>query len=214
MTPSCCAHAVDAERLRIARELHDVVGHSITVMILQMAGAARLVDSDPQRARQAIDTAVSTGQEGLAEMRRLVHGLRAAAARPGSGLAQLPALAGRVRASGVQVGVWMRGEHGRVDPGVDAAAYRIVQEALTNIVRHAGPGTTAQVRLDWRPADLAVEILDDGAGQAEQALPVAVDDGHGLLGLAERVDLVGGRFESGPIGAAGFRVAAVLPRIP
>ena len=213
------AAAVDAERLRIARELHDIVAHAVTVMVLQSAGASRIAVKDPELAADAMRTVENTGKQAVAELRRLLEVLRAEDAaqatptmpstvRDTSRLANLDDLVAQIRSIGINVAVEVTGTPCDLDPSVDLAAYRVIQEALTNVNKHAGAGAEARVQLSWQPAELIIEVMDDGQVKTGIEHPAS---GYGLLGLAERVKLVGGRLESGPRPAGGFRVHAVLP---
>ncbi|TQS40469.1 sensor histidine kinase [Cryptosporangium phraense] len=204
--------AVVEERGRIARELHDVVAHSLSVVVLQADGARHVLETDPQRAAKALEAIGHTGREATAEMRRLLGVLRsgpeAAIPAPQPELGQLDALVSQVRASGLTVTLTVIGDLKTVPAGAGLSAYRIVQEALTNAVKHGGPGVTAEVAAEVRPEGLALSITDDGRGAA------AHDDGAGLglLGMRERAAAVGGEVTAGPRPGGGFRVTAWLPR--
>jgi signal transduction histidine kinase len=201
--------AVSAERSRIARELHDVVAHAISVIIVQARGGERMVDTDPDRAREAFGAIATTGEQAMVEMRRLLGLLRANDA--GSALAPQPSLdrvgelVGQLRESGLPVDLAIEGDPRPLPPGVDVSAYRIVQEALTNVLRHAGPAA-AKVLIRYEPQRVEIAVADDGPGNA--ALP---GSGHGLVGIRERVTLIGGALEAGPGADGGFSVRAVLP---
>jgi signal transduction histidine kinase len=201
--------AVLAERSRIARELHDVVAHAISVIILQARGARRSLGSEPESARGAIDAIEETASQALTEMRRLLEMLRAddeaVGLAPQPSLAHLQTLADQVRDAGLPVEIELQGEERELAPGVDLAAFRIVQEALTNALKHAGPAR-ARVVVRYGGEDVELEIADDGAGGANGA-----GAGHGLAGMRERVSLYGGRLESGPTPGGGFLVRARLP---
>jgi signal transduction histidine kinase len=200
--------AVVEERTRIARELHDVIAHSVSLMVVQ-AGAAEQVDDDPELVRRSLETIRRTGTEALAEMRRVVDVLREPDARgglePQPGLAALPLLLDEVRASGLEVSVQVTGNQPRLPAGLDLAAYRIVQEALTNVRRHAS-ARHVRVGVEYADEELRIEVCDDGVGSRGDAS----DGGHGLLGMRERAALYGGHVEAGST-APGFRVRAVLP---
>ena len=208
-------HAVSVERLRIARELHDIVAHSVTIMVLHAAGARRVVDVDPARAKESLTTIEGAGQQAMGELRRLLELLRESdpgPSRPGSplpGLAQLDQLVLTVRGSGVAVAVEITGKPRRLDPSIDLAAFRLVQEGLTNVVKHCGPGARASVGVEWGPEKVTVAVEDDGAGAA--SAPGMLSTGNGLVGLRERIAIAGGDFVAGPTDAGGFRVAARLP---
>jgi signal transduction histidine kinase len=202
--------AVAEERVRIARELHDIVAHAISVIVLQARGGRRSLATDPGETREALDMIEATGSEALAEIRRLLGMLRRddeeIALAPQPSLRYLDALAAQVREAGLPVDLSIEGEPTELPPGVDLSAYRIVQEALTNALKYAGPAT-ARVVVRFRETDLELEIADTGAGA------VASDggEGHGLAGMHERVSLYGGKLEAGPRDGGGFAVRARLP---
>ena len=202
--------AVQEERARIARELHDVVAHDVSVMVVQAAAAKRIVEREPDRAEEAIVSIEGTGREALAEMRRLLGVLRRGdedlALAPQPSLSRVDALLARTRAAGLDVALERSGDDTPLPAGVDLAAYRVVQEALANVVRHAG-AEHATVRLTYDPRAVVVEVVDDGRGAANGGSKA----GHGLIGLRERVDLYGGDFEAGPRAEGGFGVRARLP---
>jgi signal transduction histidine kinase len=202
--------AVAAERAAIARELHDVVAHHMSVMVVQ-AGAARAVgESDPAAASDALRQIETSGRTGLAEMRRLLGILKADGdgdgRAPQPGLADLGELLDSMRATGLAVEAIVEGSSRPLPPGVDLSAYRIVQEALTNTLRHAG-GASARVLVRYEPDALELEIADDGLGPADGPST----QGHGLIGMRERAQLFGGAFEAGPRLGGGFLVRARLP---
>jgi signal transduction histidine kinase len=206
--------AVTAERAAIARELHDVVAHHMSVMVVQ-AGAARAVgERDPAATAEALRQIEASGRTGLAEMRRLLEVLKAEedgdGRAPQPGLARLTELLDAMRASGLPVEAVVEGTPRVLSPGVDLSAYRIVQEALTNSLRHAG-GASARVVVRYEPHALELEIADDGPGSPED--PEA-SGGHGLIGMRERVQLFGGELETGPRPGGGFLVVARLPSEP
>ena len=200
--------AVAEERVRIARELHDMVAHAISVIVLQARGGRRSLATDPEETREALDTIEATGSAALAEMRRLLGMLRAddeeIALAPQPSLRYVDALVAQVRDAGLPVELSIEGEPLELPPGVDLSAYRIVQEALTNALKHAGPAT-ARVIVRYGDHDLELEVADTGAG----AEPDGV--GHGLVGMRERVSLYGGKVEAGPRDGGGFAVRARLP---
>ena len=201
--------AVAEERVRIARELHDIVAHAISVIVLQARGGRRSLATDPGETREALDMIEATGSEALAEMRRLLGMLRSddeeIALAPQPSLRYLDALAAQVREAGLPVDLFVEGEPTELPPGVDLSAYRIVQEALTNALKHAGPAT-ARVVVRYRENDLELEIADTGAGAS-----ASDGEGHGLAGMRERVSLYGGKIEAGPRDGGGFAVRARLP---
>jgi signal transduction histidine kinase len=209
-------HAVAAERLRIARELHDVVAHSMSVIAMH-AGAARLsVGKKPESELAALDVIERSSREALAEMRRLVTVLRdenagAAERGPAPGVAELHTLVAGVVEAGVTVDVRTEGDLDDVPAGVSLAAYRVVQEALTNVVRHAG---STRARLDVQAGDqvLAIRVEDDGPGSGWEP-PAASGGGHGAIGMRERLEIYGGTFSAGPRTGGGWRVEARLPYV-
>ena len=202
------ARAVSEERARIARELHDVIAHSVSVMVVQAAGVRRLLAPEQERERQALETVEKTGRQALAEMRRLLGVLRTEAERPAlapqPGLTTIQQLVEQVRNAGLPVDLELEGEPVELPPGIDLAAFRIVQEALTNTLRHAGPAH-AWVRVRYTADELELTISNDGVTTA------ADTDGYGLVGMRERVNLYGGKLEAGPRVGGGFSVSARLP---
>jgi signal transduction histidine kinase len=201
--------ALRAERARIARELHDVLAHAISVIVLQARGARHALAEQPQEARGAIDAIERTASLALGEMRRLLNVIRAddgaAALTPQPSLVQIEPLITEVRAAGLPVELRVDGTPRELPPGVDLCAYRIVQEALTNSLKHAGPAT-AQVLLRYGNDTLELEVADTGAGTVNGNLA-----GLGLAGMRERVLLFGGHLESGPSPHGGYLVRARLP---
>ncbi len=201
--------AVAAERRRIARELHDVVAHSVSVMTVQAGAVRRLLRPDQERERQALEVVETTGREALAEMRRLVGLLREQGAMPD--LAPQPSmrtvhvLLATVREAGLPVELAVEGEEQELPAGIDLSAYRVIQEALTNALRYAGPAR-AWVTVRWKASELELEIANDGRSE-----PGGDGGGHGLAGMRERTALVGGTIESGPRPGGGFVVTAHLP---
>jgi signal transduction histidine kinase len=205
------AEAAHDERRRIARELHDVVAHTLSVMVVQAGAARRTLDRDATRSVEALDTVEATGRAALGELRRLLGfvGDGSAPLEPQPTTADLDALVARARAAGMPVEHRVEGERGELPAGAEVAVYRIVQEALTNAFKHAGPGARASVTLRWTPGRLEVEVRDDG-GRAPG--PVSLPSGgHGLVGMRERVGLYGGAVDVGPAPEGGFVVRAVLP---
>ncbi len=205
--------AVREERSRIARELHDVVAHEMTVMTVQAAAARRLVDRDPDQAREALSAVEAAGHEALDEMRRLLGVLRTKATAedtdPQPGLHRLPELTAQMVEAGLPVEVTVEGPPRDLPVGVDLNVYRIIQESLTNTLKHGGPGVRAWVRIIWAN-DLTVEISDDGRGGAGDA-PGSQSTGHGHLGMRERVALLGGELRTGPRFGGGYRVWMNIP---
>ena len=201
--------AVVAERARIARELHDVVAHSVSVMVVQAQAGPRLL-AEPNRVRETFHSVEATGKEALVELRRLLGVLRGgeghAATAPQPGLGSLETLLGQVREAGLRVDLRVEGEPVPLPAGVDLSAYRIVQEALTNTLKHAGRAE-AEVIVRYDAAAVEVEILDNGVGPHTRAN----GGGHGLVGMRERVALYGGLLEAGSRNGHGFTVRARLP---
>jgi signal transduction histidine kinase len=208
------ALATAAERARITRELHDVVAHSLSVMVAQAQAAIAAQPRHPERTTRAMREVVTVGRASLAEMRRLLGALGPSVAggrEPQPGLGALPALVDQVRATGIPVRLDVHGEPAALPASVDLSAYRIVQEALTNTLKHAGTGARATVSLDYRVEHIDIEVRDDGAGRPV-ATPAA--HGNGLRGIAERVSLLGGELTVGPATQRGFLVRARLPLHP
>lgn len=215
--------AAAAERARIAREMHDVVSHNLGVMVVQADGAAYAMDSDPGRARQALSTISATGRTALTEMRRMLGVLRDEDAGeaereygPQPGIAQLDQMVEQTRGSGLDVEFTVEGVPRELPAGLDLAAYRVVQEALTNTLKHAGPGVSgARVRLRYGSDALEMRISDDGRGAGavlSDGTPDGVGQpGHGLIGMRERVAAYGGSVRTGPKTGGGFEVVALLP---
>jgi signal transduction histidine kinase len=201
--------AVEDERNRITRELHDVLAHSVSVMTVQASAVRRLLKPDQQREREALMTVEETGRQALSEMRRLLGIMRTEeeipALAPQPGLGTLPALVEQVRQSGLPVELTVEGEPVKLPAGVDLSAYRIVQEALTNALQHAGPAH-AWVAVRYVGDDVEIEVANDGRSQGEND-----GAGHGLVGMRERVALCGGELQSGPRPGGGFRISARLP---
>jgi signal transduction histidine kinase len=197
------------ERARIARELHDVVAHGMSVVALQAVGGRRVLDTDPDQARAAFDTIERVTSDCLNEMRRLLGILRAdddlAPFAPQPGLDQIAVLVEEARAAGTEVDLTVSGDPRSLPPGVDLSAYRIAQEALTNALKHA-PGSRLCVLVGYEEASVVVEVVDDGPG--ERGRP---SQGHGLIGMRERVELFGGTLEVGTRAEGGFGVRARLP---
>lgn len=205
--------AVLAERTRIARELHDIVAHSVSVMVVQAGAAEQVVEDDPEFVRQALGTIRTTGTNSLSEMRRVLAVLRDSEERellaPQPGLDALPALLDEVRDVGVEATMEVEGQARPLPPGLDLAAYRIIQEALNNVRRHAN-ARRATVVLRYTAEDMRVEVTDDGV-DIDGSVPAG---GHGLVGMRERVSLYGGDLETGTISGKGFTVRARFPMEP
>lgn len=206
--------AVAGERARIAREIHDIVSHSLSVVVVMSDGAAAKVDTEPERAKTAMLGVRDTGRTALAEMRRMLGVLRED--EPGSdapqpGLPQLDSLIDQSRAAGMPVDFTVSGESAPLSQGAELTVFRAVQEALTNVRKHAGPNVThVDVTLTYRLDEIEVRVTDDGHGPGDAT--TAVPGGHGLIGMRERVAAHGGTLSTGPRAGGGFEVVAVLPR--
>jgi signal transduction histidine kinase len=202
--------AVAEERARIAREMHDVVAHNVSVMVVQASAARRMIDHDPERAREALTSVEQTGREALAEMRKMLDMLRAedeiAALAPQPSIDELEGLLELAREAGLDVDLEVEGERRSVSSSVDLSTFRIVQEALSNTIKHAG-AAHARVRLRFTDEEMEVDVVDDGSG----AHPETNGRGQGLVGMRERVAMLGGRFEAGYGANGGFEVRATLP---
>jgi signal transduction histidine kinase len=225
--------ATAAERTRIAREMHDIVAHSLSVVVAQADGGRYAAAADPEAATRALGTIAETGRAARADMRRLLGVLRepervpgapaaAGALAPGTAPAgaapytpqpaehDLESLVEQVRSSGVRASLVRMGTPRRLPPGIGLTVYRICQEALTNVLKHGGPDVTVTVLAQWQPAALVLEITDDGRGAAADSDGA----GQGLLGMRERATMVGGTLSAGPRPGGGFRVHAELPLPP
>jgi signal transduction histidine kinase len=206
--------AVTEERLRIARELHDVVAHGMSVITVQAGVGRHVIDEQPEQARAALAAIEETGRESLREMRRLLGVLRegegGGVLTPAPRLADLEELVQRTAQTGTAVEFAVRGKPRVLPGGVELSAYRIVQEALTNVVKHARTDR-CRVRLEYAPDTLGIEITDDGIGGGPGVVPTGRPTGHGIIGMRERTALHGGLFEAGPLPLRGYRVAASLP---
>ncbi len=200
------ALAAGDERRRIAREMHDVVAHSVSVMVVQAGGARRILERDPDRAVEAAARVEEVGRAALTEMRRLLGVMHHADDRaPQPTLRELDGLVERTRAAGLPVSLTVEGEPRSLPAGMDLAAYRVVQEALTNAIKHAGAAPT-EVTVRWEPEHLELEIVDNGAPAANGKA-----GGHGLVGMEERVRLYDGELRAGRRAGGGFEVVARLP---
>jgi signal transduction histidine kinase len=214
--------AVAAERARIARELHDVVAHNVSVMVVQADGAAYVMDTAPDQAKKALETISGTGRQALAEMRRLLGVLRTGEHQesgeyvPQPDVEQLDDLIEQCRTSGLPVDFKVEGTPRPLPSGVELTAYRIVQEALTNTRKHGGPNAGASVRLVYFDDGLGLLVEDDGKGAPHELYEEGGADGqgHGLIGMRERVGMVGGTLDAGPRPGGGFRISALLPLKP
>ncbi|MFB8776578.1 sensor histidine kinase [Streptomyces broussonetiae] len=211
--------AVAAERARIARELHDVVAHNVSVMVVQADGAAYVLDAAPDQAKKALETISSTGRQALAEMRRLLGVLRTGEHQesgeyvPQPDVQQIEDLVEQCRGAGLPVDFKIEGTPRPLPSGVELTAYRIVQEALTNTRKHGGPNAGASVRLVYFDDGLGLLVEDDGKGAPHELYEDGGADGsgHGLIGMRERVGMVGGTLDAGPRPGGGFRISALLP---
>jgi signal transduction histidine kinase len=208
------AQAVTAERLRISRELHDMVAHSVGIITLQAGAAVRVLDTQPERAREAMRAVEETGRQTLSGLRRMLGSLRGtepgqeaqeAPLHPAPGLADVDDLAAATTAAGVSVNVCWRGPRRILPPEVDLSAYRIIQESLANVVRHADT-RSCEVSVNYRDAEVAIEVTNPGRGGKS-----GTGAGYGLVGLRERVALLHGFFTAGPHPDGGFQVTARLP---
>ena len=206
--------AVRRERARIARELHDVVAHEMTVMTIQAAAARRVLESKPEEVGPALTAIEAAGHDALAEMRRLLGLLRTDHGgpefTPQPGLGRIDGLIEQMRDAGLDVTLEVDGARVGLPTGVDLSAYRIVQESLTNAMKHGGPGVRAAVRVVYGTNDVTVAVEDDGRGASEAMGPVN-GSGHGIVGMRERAAMLGGDFTAGPRPGGGYRVKARLP---
>jgi signal transduction histidine kinase len=204
--------AVAAERSRMARELHDVIAHSVSVIVVQAGAAEEICERDPDKARQALRSIRTAGNDALTEMRRLLGILRSdgdeLTLEPQPGLGRLDELVRQAAAAGLRVQLDMSGPPRALPPGLDLTAYRVVQEALTNVRKHAGTAD-ARVHVRYLPDELDLRISDDGAGPTPSS-----ENGHGLLGMRERVELYGGTLVARSRASGGFEVSARLPLQP
>jgi signal transduction histidine kinase len=208
------AAALADERSRIARELHDIVAHCVSVMVVQAGMSEDLLDRSPERAREPLRAVQETGRLAVAELGRMLGLLRDERTSavpdlaPQPGTAQLPALVERMSDLGLPVQLTVVGEPGPLPPGVDLTAYRIAQEALTNTLKHAGNDAKAHVELRYLARALEIEVTDDGRAAREP-----VQTGHGLIGMTERVTIYGGSISAGALSEGGFRVRVALPLV-
>jgi signal transduction histidine kinase len=207
--------AAAEERARIARELHDVIAHNLSVVVIQAGAAQRVLDEQPDEAREALRQVEVTGRVAMTEMRRLLGVLRKGDDEPLTvpqpGVASLDTLLDDVRSAGLPVTFRTSGDPRTLPPGIDVSVYRIVQEALTNSLRHA-QASTATVEVRYLPTAVEIEVTDDGHGTRDATWNV--EGGHGLAGMRERAQLFDGAFEAGPRPSGGFAVRVVLPSDP
>ena len=205
--------AVLDERARIARDLHDVVAHAMSVMVVQAGAAERLVEQSPERARQALVSIQDAGREALADMRRMLGVLREEGRpvelSPSPSMDDVHQIVQRCTDSGVPTALHVEGEPPLRTAGPEMTGYRVVQEALTNVIKHAGRPVRAAVRITYRDGHMRVEVTDDGRGASTTTVERAT--GHGLVGMRERVELYHGTLHAGPRPGGGFRVAATIP---
>jgi signal transduction histidine kinase len=205
--------ALAAERARIARDLHDVVAHGVSVMVLQAGAARSVLDTDPERARDPLLAIESSGRQALEDLQRMLGVLRDPATdngrEPPAGLADLPRLMERMQHAGLDVRLQVHGQPGRLPEHIEHCAYRVVQEALTNVIKHAA-GATTHVRVSVGTDGVRVDVEDTG-GTVERPAARLPDSGHGLIGLHERVGLYGGTLTAGPTSGGGWLLAAELP---
>ncbi len=207
--------AIGDERIRIARELHDVVAHSVSVMVIQAAAARRLAGLDREAAREALDSVAGCGRDALSEMRRMVGvlhrgDLELIGATTGPGLGQLQTLAQRARASGLPVDLRIEGEPRPLPTALDLVAFRVVQEALTNVIKHAGPAR-ARVTVAYTAHALELEVVDTGRGPGSVRAAGSGAVGHGLVGMQERLAPYGGELRTGVCSDGGFQLRACVP---
>ena len=205
--------AAAEEQARISRELHDVIAHNVSVMTVQAAAARDVFDTDPERAREALGSIESTGRAALTELRRLLSAVRDGGRpelAPQPGLGALEDLAAQVRRAGLEVQIKIEGERPPLPAALDLSAYRIVQEALTNTLKHAS-ARRAWVDVRYGPAEVNVSVRDDGVGTTANG---GAESGRGLVGMRERVELFGGRLDAGPLAGGGYAVSARLPLGP
>jgi signal transduction histidine kinase len=206
--------AVASERSRIAREMHDVVAHSMSVIAVQAAAGREIVHADPDKAAHVFARIEAVGRESLTELRRMLGVLRddgdhAASLSPQPGIADIATAVAQAAATGVATELVIEGPERALPPGIELTAFRIVQEALTNVRKHAGRAASAMVRVSYGAEHLVVEVTDDGRGAASALSGIGT--GHGLIGMRERVDIYGGELTAGPRRGGGFAVRATLP---
>jgi len=202
--------AVDEERNRIARELHDVVAHAMSVIVVQAEGASRLVGKDEERVKTALAAIEHTGRANLNDIRGIVGLLRTDGNKyaPSPELSMVDQLVDQCSEAGLSVSLDVQGTPRSLPPMIELSGYRIIQESLTNAIKHAGPTANAQVTIGYHDDSLDIAVVDDGRGAAADAQPTA---GHGLLGIRERVEAFGGHIRTGPRVGGGFAVEARIP---
>jgi signal transduction histidine kinase len=207
--------SIAEERSRIARELHDVLAHNLSVMVVQAGAARRIAERDPDAAAQAAELIRSTGRDALAELRQLFGPVRRGEGESLAGpptLRRVDRLVARARDAGLKVEARLEGKEVSLPAGVDLTAYRVIQEGLTNVIKHAGAGR-ATVLVSYEPWEVVVEVEDDGVGSKGNGALAGAGGGHGLVGMRERVELYGGAFQAGPRRSGGFAVRARLPTL-
>ncbi|GAA1981841.1 sensor histidine kinase [Catenulispora subtropica] len=207
---SQAAAASAAERLRLSRDLHDSVAHDIGIIAVLAGAGARVLDTRPEAAREALAGIETTSRETLTGLQHMLRTLRQDGARADPGLLDVERLAARASGAGVRVELTWSGERRTLPPEIDRSAYRIIQEAVTNVVRHSGTNA-CHVAVGFEPGALAIEIVDEGRPPAADASAPSSQGGFGLLGMRERVTMLSGQFSAGPRPEGGFRVAARLP---
>lgn len=209
------ARLLAEERLRIARELHDVVAHSMSVIAVQAGVGAHVVEERPAEARAALEAISATSRGALNELRQLLGALRdddgERSREPAPDLSNVSRLVDDVRAAGVPVVLEVSGTCSGINPAIELSAYRLVQEALTNVIKHAGTPTRVEVRVQHDDESLTVSVVDDGRGAAVNAESDSRHAGHGLIGMRERVEIWGGQLTAGPARGGGYAVTAILP---
>jgi signal transduction histidine kinase len=209
------ARLLAEERLRIARELHDVVAHSMSVIAVQAGVGAHVVEERPAEARAALEAISATSRGALAEMRQLLGALRdddgERSRQPAPDLSNVGQLVDDVRAAGVPVVLEVSGACSGINPAIELSAYRLIQEALTNVIKHAGTPSRVEVRVQHDDESLTVSVVDDGRGAAAKADADQPGAGHGLIGMRERVEIWGGELTAGPARGGGYAVTATLP---
>lgn len=206
--------AVAAERIRIAREMHDVVAHGMSVVVVQAAAAQRVIRSDPETAAELLNTIETVGRESLTDMRRVLGVLRqrddeAGSLAPQPTMDDIRTVVANCNEAGIPTELVVEGNEYELSAGLGVAAFRIGQEALTNVIKHAGPAAHATVRVEYTEDTLRIEITDDGRGAA--ASLSSPHGGHGLIGMRERVEIYNGEFSAGPRPGGGYRVQVVFP---
>jgi len=207
------ALAAVEERTRIAREMHDIIAHGMSTVVVQAQAGQSILETDPQQARQVFKTIEGIGRNSVDEMRRMLGVLRNATGElelePQPGFEDFDSLQQQIAGAGIDVDITLQGSPRPLPPGLELAGYRVVQEALTNVVRHAGRPAKARAIITYGDDALEIEVADDGLGAA--ASPVTSGTGHGLLGMRERVEIYSGSFAAGPRPGGGYQVAVSLP---